>query len=89
MMKASLIASALTAIWAASLALSPTAASVQGMRADMSCTVDGCPRSNNSWYSNDGGLGRYCPPGYYPHSWPNGSGVRCEAPDTGKTWGAY
>ena len=30
---------------------------------------------------NDGGLGRYCPPGYYPHSWPNGNGIRCEAQD--------
>ena len=26
-------------------------------------------------------LGRSCPPGYYPHSFPNGNGVRCESPD--------
>ena len=27
---------------------------------------------------NDGGLGRYCPPGQYPHSWTGGTGIRCE-----------
>ena len=27
---------------------------------------------------NDGGLGRYCPPGEYPHSWTGGTGIRCE-----------
>ncbi|MDE3176776.1 MAG: hypothetical protein KGM15_11800 [Pseudomonadota bacterium] len=23
-------------------------------------------------------FGRYCPPGYFPHSFPDGNGVRCE-----------
>jgi hypothetical protein len=85
MMKTSLIAGAVTAMWLGGLMFSPTA-SAQGMRADMSCTVDGCPHSNNSWYGSDGGLGRYCPPGYYPHSFPGGSGIRCEAPDTGNRY---
>jgi hypothetical protein len=89
MLKSSLIAAAVAAIWAGGLVLSSTAASAQGMRADMSCTVDGCPHSNNSWYSNDGGLGRYCPPGYYPHSFPGGNGIRCEAPDTGSSLRGY
>jgi hypothetical protein len=30
---------------------------------------------------NDGGLGRYCPPGQYPHSFPGGQGVRCQGLD--------
>jgi hypothetical protein len=30
---------------------------------------------------NDGGLGRYCPPGQYPHSFPGGQGVRCQGED--------
>jgi hypothetical protein len=30
--------------------------------------------------SNTSALGRDCPAGYYPHSAPNGNGVRCEPP---------
>ncbi len=89
MIRTWLITSAVAAISAGGLMFLPGAASAQGMRADMSCTVDGCPRSNNSWYSNDGGLGRYCPPGYYPHSFPGGNGIRCEAPDGGSSFGRY
>src|SRR4051812_29700860 len=38
----------------------------------------GYDNNNYSGKYNDGGLGRYCPPGYYPHSWPTGNGIRCE-----------
>jgi hypothetical protein len=37
--------------------------------------------SRNSAPYNDGGLGRYCPPGQYPHSFPGGQGVRCQGAD--------
>ena len=53
-------------------------ASAQDMRAQASC---GPGSVGHSCYNNDYGSGpysRYCPPGYFPHSWPNGNGVRCE-----------
>ncbi len=30
-------------------------------------------------YNIDSGVNRYCPPGFIPHSYPNGNGVRCES----------
>lgn len=57
---------------ALALALTATAASAQSSGYGQ--------RNYNDGYGkyNDGGLGRYCPPGYYPHSWPTGNGIRCE-----------
>ncbi len=46
------------------------------------CGPAGCaPESYGGGGDVDGGLGRPCPRGYYPHAWPSGNGVRCEAPD--------
>jgi len=72
---------------AAALAIAG-AASAQDMRAQSPYDY-GAPRTGYGYGGNsssDGGLGRYCPPGYYPHSWPNGSGIRCEPPDDGQTF---
>jgi hypothetical protein len=75
MLKATLIAVLLAAAGA-------TAASAQGSNGY---------GHHNGWsqsYSSDGGLGRYCPPGYYPHSFPSSNGVRCEAQDGQKIYSA-
>ena len=63
---------------AAAFAASATVAFAQDMRAQ---DYNGSNYGGNYGKYNDGGLGRYCPPGYYPHTWPTGNGIRCEAPD--------
>jgi hypothetical protein len=72
-----------TALIAAVLAAGATAASAQDYRAQ-------APYGSNGGYggypSSDGGLGRYCPPGYYPHSFPSGNGIRCEPPGDTTTY---
>ena len=88
MRRTALLAATLAAA-VAGLALSPLVGSAQA-RDRSYCGPSGydCPQPYSGSYANDGGLGRYCPPGFYPHSWPNGSGIRCEAAD-GESWGAY
>jgi hypothetical protein len=79
MLKVTLLAAALAAAGA-------TAASAQDWRAQSNGWGYG-PRGG---YDNDIGssaLGRNCPPGYYPHSFPNGNGIRCEPPDDSRTFG--
>jgi hypothetical protein len=78
MIKATLIAALLAAAGA-------TAASAQDWRAQAPYGHGG-NGYGGGYPGSDGGLGRYCPPGYYPHSWPNGSGIRCEPPDDGQTF---
>jgi len=80
---------AVIAALAGGLTLSPLAASAQSVHRHNACGPSGydCPAPYSGSYSNDGGLGRYCPPGFYPHSWPNG--IRCETTDGGQSWGAY
>lgn len=54
-------------------------AHAQDMRAQMTCGPGGyganCDRSGYG----GGAYSRYCPPGYFPHSFPTGNGIRCEA----------
>ncbi len=66
-----------TMLVAAVLAAGATAASAQQ---DYRAQAPYGYGSHGGFPSSDGGLGRYCPPGYYPHSWPNGNGIRCEPP---------
>jgi hypothetical protein len=89
MSRFSLIAAVVLATSGVSLAA--TSASAQDMRAQYSSG----PYGNNGYGGgygygggSDGGLGRYCPPGYYPHSFPGGNGVRCEAQDGRNIYGA-
>lgn len=86
MLRTTLFAAALVALPAAGLTLTATAASAQGWsQPTVSCASGamGC-NSGTYAYGSDGGLGRYCPPGYYPHSWPNG--IRCEPPGGATTF---
>jgi hypothetical protein len=76
MLKTSLFA----ALALAAAGLAPGLASAQTMGERPACGPQGCI-PNNYAYTNDGGLGRYCPPGYYPHAWPTDNGIRCEALD--------
>ena len=82
MSKISLIAAALFAVAGAGATLAAPAFA-EDMRAQASCGVSGydCNRHQEYRAYNDGGLGRYCPPGQYPHSFPGGSGIRCETVD--------
>ena len=86
MLKTILIAGALLALPAAGLALTATAAAAQGWREPtVSCESGaiGCNSGRYAYgntYGSDGGLGRYCLPGYYPHSSPDSNGIRCEPP---------
>jgi len=79
MLKAILIAAVLAAA-------SASVASAQDMRAQYP--------SGNGYGANgysggsDGGLGRYCPPGYSPQSFPSGNGIRCVAEDGRAIYGA-
>ncbi len=58
-----------------------TAASAQDYRAQSDFGFGGHGYGQNRGYQgSDGGLGRYCPPGYYPHSAPSSNGIRCEPP---------
>ena len=76
MLKASLVAAALFA----GGMLSPAAA--QDMRAQTSCGTGGYGQNcYHNDYGSGGGYNRYCPPGYYPHVFPNGNGIRCEEVD--------
>ncbi len=82
MSKILLFAAALFAV--SGVGVTPAASALaQGARAQTSCGPDGygCNRGYDNHAYNDGGLGRYCPPGQYPHSFPVGSGIRCEAVD--------
>ncbi len=72
MMKSILIAAALTVAGAAG-------ASAQDFRAQDDGYSSG--RARYGYDNSSSALGRYCPPGQYPHSWPNGQGVRCEIAD--------
>jgi hypothetical protein len=76
MLKTSLFAALLLAAGG----LAPSLASAQAMSDRAACGPNGCAPSNYA-YGSDGGLGRYCPPGFYPHAWPTNGGIRCEAPD--------
>jgi hypothetical protein len=78
MSKLSLIAAALLAISGAGATLAATSAWAQDMAQN---SYDRHGRHHYYDGGSDGGLGRYCPPGYYPHSFPNSNGVRCEAQD--------
>jgi hypothetical protein len=71
-----------TVLIAALLAAGATAASAQDYRAQTPYGYG----SQGGYPSSDGGLGRYCPPGYYPHSFPNGNGIRCEPPGDTTTY---
>jgi hypothetical protein len=71
MLKTSLIALALAFAGA-------TAASAQDYRAQDAYGNGGRQGGYGAFPGSDGGLGRYCPPGYYPHSSPNY--IRCEPP---------
>jgi hypothetical protein len=66
------IAAALLALAGASMSLATPAAAQNG------CGANGCNENYAYHAYNDGGLGRYCPPGQYPHSWTGGTGIRCE-----------
>ena len=72
-----------TALIAAVLAAGATAASAQDYRAQTPYGY-GSQGGYGSYPSSDGGLGRYCPPGYYPHSAPNG--IRCQPPGDTTTY---
>ena len=78
MLKASLIAAVL-------LTAGASAASAQDWRAQGQY---GNGYNQGGYPSSDGGLGRYCPQGYYPHSFPGGNGIRCEAQDGRNIYGA-
>ncbi len=71
MLKASLVAVALLA----------AAAGRPAVAQDMRAQACGPGDYGQNCYRNDysGPYNRYCPPGYYPHSFPNGNGIRCEA----------
>ena len=55
------------------------AASADDMRAQ--APWGGSQNHQNYPGYNDGGLGRYCPTGLYPHSFPGGEGIRCQNAD--------
>ena len=76
-----------TILIAAVLAAGATAASAQQeYRAQAPYGYGSQSGYGGSYPSSDGGLGRYCPPGYYPHSFPNGNGIRCEPPGDTTTY---
>ena len=82
MSKTLLIAAALFAVSGFGATFAAPALAWGGGAQD-SCAYNGygCNRDHSYQFSSDGGLGRYCPPGQYPHSFPGGSGIRCETVD--------
>ena len=78
--KIALIAAALTVAGAAG-------ASAQNWRAQDSGWRDqGGGHAPYGYGNSTSALGRFCPPGYYPHSWPSQSGIRCEPPGGSTTF---
>ena len=73
-----------TILIAAVLAAGATAASAQQEYRAQAPYGYGAQGGYGGYPSSDGGLGRYCPPGYYPHSAPNG--IRCEPPGDTTTY---
>lgn len=65
---------------AAALSLAASAALAQDYRAQ-NYDRDGGGHAPYGYGNSTSTLGRFCPPGFYPHSWPSGSGIRCESVD--------
>ncbi len=82
MLKSSLIAASLLALSSGGLLAGLEVASAQPAPSHSYCEAGGYGCTPNAYsYENDGGLGRFCPPGQYPHAWPSAGGIRCQFPD--------
>lgn len=69
----------MTLIAAALAVAGVSAASAQDFRAQAG-GYEGGGHAPYGFAGSASALGRYCPPGYYPHSAPSSNGVRCEPP---------